>query len=93
MTSEKFKRYQGFDLANFNNYHYPPSEVDEYEILKGEAYSVFKENMSQVFNIPYEQIRFWVLVNRQNKTIRPDVFIPESYLDTSKYLMILIFCI
>jgi hypothetical protein len=78
-----FNNYQGFDLANFNNYQYPLSEVHTYKILKSETYGVFKENISQDFNIPSDQLRLWILVNRQNKTIRPDCPIPESYSNIS----------
>jgi hypothetical protein len=77
MTSEKFKNYQGFDLANFD-------EVYTYKILKNETYGTFKENISQAFNIPSERVRFWILVKRLNQTIRPDTPIPESYLNISK---------
>ncbi|GES75615.1 cysteine proteinase [Rhizophagus clarus] len=76
VTAEIFKYYQGFDLTNFD-------EVQPYKILKSETYGVFKENISQIFNIPSEQIRFWVFVNRQNKTVRPDAPIPESFVNTS----------
>ncbi|RGB42730.1 ICP0-binding domain of ubiquitin-specific protease 7-domain-containing protein [Rhizophagus diaphanus] len=81
VTVEKFKKYQGFDLANFENT--PLSDIYLYKILMNTTYGVFKENVSQYFNIPSEQVRFWILVNRQNGTVRPDVPIPESYSNTS----------
>lgn len=84
MTAEKFRNHQGFDLANFDDHQYPLSEVHKYTIEKNETYSVLKENISRDFNIPSEQIRLWVLVNRQNKTIRPGSPIPDSYIHTSK---------
>ncbi|GES91833.1 cysteine proteinase [Rhizophagus clarus] len=65
MTSETFKNYQGFGLANFN-------EVHVYKILKSETFGVFKENISKVLNIPPKQARFWIFINRPNGTIRPD---------------------
>lgn len=36
------------------------------------------------FNVPVEHIRFWVLVNRQNKTVRPDAPISDNYINTSE---------
>lgn len=84
MTTEKFRNHQGFDLANFDDRQYPLSDVHTYNILKSETYGDFKENISCDFNIPSEQIRLWILVNRQNKTIRPDTPIPESCFDISK---------
>ncbi|RIA93955.1 ICP0-binding domain of ubiquitin-specific protease 7-domain-containing protein [Glomus cerebriforme] len=78
VTAEKFKKYQGFDLANFDH-----SDIHIYKILKEEIYGAFKENISRTFNIPSEQVRFWVFVNRQNKTIRPDSPISESRFNIS----------
>ncbi|CAB4395464.1 unnamed protein product [Rhizophagus irregularis] len=81
VTTEQFRNHQGFDLANFDDRQYPLSDVQTYSILKSETYGDFKENISLDFNIPSEQIRLWILVNRQNKTIRPDSPIPESCFD------------
>jgi ubiquitin carboxyl-terminal hydrolase 7 len=47
-------------------------------VLKAENYSVFKNRVALHFNYPENQIRLWVLVNRQNKTVRPDTPIPEN---------------
>ncbi|GBB88570.1 hypothetical protein RclHR1_01510021 [Rhizophagus clarus] len=83
VTAEKFKAHKGFDLANFDDRHYPLSKIYTYKILKSETYGVFKDKISRTFNIPSEQVRFWVFVNRQNRTIRPDAPIPEAYNNTS----------
>ncbi|RIA93959.1 ubiquitin carboxyl-terminal hydrolase 5 [Glomus cerebriforme] len=83
VTAEKFKNHQGFDLANFEDRQYPISDVHVFKTLKSETYGVFKEDVSRKFNIPSEQVRFWVLVNRQNKTVRPDAPIPENYFNIS----------
>ncbi|CAB4447002.1 unnamed protein product [Rhizophagus irregularis] len=83
VTAEKFKVHQGFDLANFDDRQYPLSDVYVYRILKSDTYRSFKEFVSRNFNIPPEQVRFWIFKNRQNKTIRPDAPISESYIDTS----------
>ncbi|POG66834.1 ubiquitin carboxyl-terminal hydrolase 5 [Rhizophagus irregularis DAOM 181602=DAOM 197198] len=83
VTAEKFKVHQGFDLANFDDRQYPLSDVYVYKILKSDTYRSFKEIVSRIFNIPPEQVRFWIFVNRQNKTIRLDAPISESYIDTS----------
>ncbi|GBB86550.1 hypothetical protein RclHR1_12980003 [Rhizophagus clarus] len=83
VTAERFKVHQGFDLANFDDRQYPLSEVYTYNILKTETYEAFKDNISRTFNILPQQVRFWVLVNRQNKTVRPDAPIPETYTNTS----------
>ncbi|RGB42725.1 ICP0-binding domain of ubiquitin-specific protease 7-domain-containing protein [Rhizophagus diaphanus] len=82
VSAEKFKNYQGFDLANFDH-HSLFFDVYTYKIQKTKTYDVFKKDISQIFNIPSKQIRFWVLVKRINKTIRPDTPIPESYFNKS----------
>ncbi|GBB89574.1 hypothetical protein RclHR1_01630012 [Rhizophagus clarus] len=83
VTAEKFKDYQGFDLANFDNRQYPLSELHTYKILKSETYRIFRENISRAFNVPPEQVRFWIHADRHNKTVRPDASIPESHFNTS----------
>jgi len=87
VTAETFKNHQGFDLANFDDRQYPLSNLYSRKILKTETYGTFKAEISRVFDIPPEQIRFWVLVNRQNKTVRPDTQIPETYENTSQHLV------
>ncbi|PKC06208.1 hypothetical protein RhiirA5_483430, partial [Rhizophagus irregularis] len=82
VTAEKFKVHQGFDLANFDDRH-PLSDVFIYKILKADTYGSFKEHVSRSFNIPPEQVRFWVLVNRQNKTVRPDAPMSNSLTNIS----------
>ncbi|CAB4475297.1 unnamed protein product [Rhizophagus irregularis] len=83
VTTEKFKVHQGFDLANFDDRQYPLSEVYVYKILKSDTYRSFKDFASRNFNIPPERVRFWVFVNRQNRTVRLDAPIPELYINTS----------
>ena len=89
MTAEKFKKHQGFDLANFDDRQYPLSDVHTFKILKSETYGAFKEKISRNFNIPPEQVRFWVIVNRQNKTVRPDTPISESYANNSNKILLI----
>ncbi|CAG8491651.1 11949_t:CDS:10 [Dentiscutata heterogama] len=81
VTPTIFERYQGFDLANFGDRQYPLSEVPQFKVLKSETYRTFKTKISNKLEIPVEQIRLWVLVNRQNRTIRPDVPIMDDCLD------------
>ena len=78
ITDETFSRHEGFDLAVLNKGSSPPSDLPTFRILKQEAYSVFKSRVAQRFGYSESQIRLWVLVDRQNKTVRPDVPIPEN---------------
>ncbi|CAG8779078.1 16709_t:CDS:10, partial [Racocetra persica] len=76
-----FERHQGFDLANFDDQQYSISEVPQFKVLKSEAYRTLKTMVAQKIGIPSEQTRLWVLVNRPNKTVRPDAPIPDHFLD------------
>jgi ubiquitin carboxyl-terminal hydrolase 7 len=78
ITDETFAKHEGFDLASFDEKTWPPSDLPSFRVLKQETYSVFKSRVAQHFNFPEQQIRLWVLVNRQNKTVRPDTPIPEN---------------
>ncbi|KAF9792792.1 cysteine proteinase [Thelephora terrestris] len=78
ITDETFSRHEGFDLAVFDERNWPLSDLPTFRVLKQETYSVFKSRVAQHFGYPESQIRLWVLVNRQNKTVRPDAHIPEN---------------
>ncbi len=78
VTDETFVKHEGFDLATFDEKNWPPSDLPSFRISKQEIYSVFKARIAQHFNYPESQIRLWVLVNRQNRTVRPDASIHEN---------------
>ncbi|TFK76518.1 cysteine proteinase [Pluteus cervinus] len=78
ITDDTFSRHEGFDLATFDEKNWPPSDLPTFRVLKTESYSTFKSRVAQHFKYPENQIRLWVLVNRQNKTVRPDTHIPEN---------------
>ncbi|KAG6911473.1 hypothetical protein DXG01_014547 [Tephrocybe rancida] len=78
ITDDTFSKHEGFDLASFDEKNWPPSELPSFRVLKQETYATFKTRVAQHFNFPESQIRLWVLVNRQNKTVRPDTHIPEN---------------
>ena len=69
---------EGFDLATFDERNWPATDLPSFRVLKNEPYSTFKARVAQHFNYPENQVRLWVLVNRQNKTVRPDTHIPEN---------------
>lgn len=78
ITDDTFARHEGFDLATFDEKNWPASDLPSFRVLKTETYSIFKSRVAQHFSYPESQIRLWVLVNRQNKTVRPDTHIPEN---------------
>lgn len=74
-------------MATFDEKNWPPTDLPSFRILKTEPYHTFKDRVASHFNFHESQFRLWVLVNRQNKTVRPDTHIPEneSTLSESKY--------
>ena len=78
ITDDTFAHHEGFDLATFDEKNWPPSDLPSFRVLKTEPYHQFKTRVGQHFNYPENQIRLWVLVNRQNKTVRPDTPIPDN---------------
>lgn len=78
ITDDTFTHHEGFDLASFDEKHWPPSDLPSFRVLKQETYNVFKSRVATHFNLPENKVRLWVLVNRQNKTVRPDTHIPEN---------------
>ncbi|KAE8245144.1 hypothetical protein A4X13_0g6070 [Tilletia indica] len=78
ITEDTFRKHQGFDLATFEDRTLPPTELPSFRVHKADPFLSFKGMLSQQFNLPEDQMRLWVLVNRQNKTVRPDTVIPEN---------------
>ncbi|CAG8712864.1 3593_t:CDS:10, partial [Gigaspora margarita] len=81
VTEENFKNHKGFDLVNFDNPQYSFMEISQFKILKEDTYGTFKKMVAEKFKFPADQLRFWVLVSRLNKTIRLDLPIPDSFVD------------
>lgn len=78
ITEQTFKVHQGFDLATFEERNLPASELPSFRVLKSEPYVLFKSKLAQQFGLDENAMRLWVLVNRQNKTVRPDTVVPEN---------------
>ncbi|CAJ0757372.1 9804_t:CDS:10, partial [Entrophospora sp. SA101] len=79
VTEDTFKAHQGFDLANFDERQYPLSNLQPLKVLKTSTFNDFKEKVAAEYDKSPDQIRFWALVNRQNKTVRPDAPIPPVH--------------
>lgn len=78
ITEDTFRGHQGFDLATFEERNLPATELPTFRVLKNELFLNFKARVANQYNLPEESIRLWVLVNRQNKTVRPDTVVPEN---------------
>ncbi|KAI3493363.1 hypothetical protein L1887_41917 [Cichorium endivia] len=78
ITEDTFRGHQGFDLATFEERNLPATDLPTFRVLKNELYLNFKSRIAAQYNLPEDLIRMWVLVNRQNKTVRPDTVVPEN---------------
>jgi len=78
VTDATFSRHEGFDLASFDGRDSPRSDLPTFCVLKQMTYSAFRSRVAKRFHYPESRIRLWVMVNRQNKTVRPDMHIPEN---------------
>ncbi|KAM0792135.1 hypothetical protein ACM66B_004835 [Microbotryomycetes sp. NB124-2] len=78
ITEETFQHHQGFDLATFDDRTVPATELPTYRVLKTQSFVDFRNQIARQHNHAPEDVRLWVLVNRQNKTIRPDAPVPDT---------------
>ncbi|KDR67782.1 hypothetical protein GALMADRAFT_231689 [Galerina marginata CBS 339.88] len=84
VTSETFALHEGFDLANFEDKRLPLSDLATFQVLKEETLANFKVRLARHFDYPPSQCRLWVMVNRQNTTVRVDTRLEEYH---SKWTM------
>ncbi|KAI9707767.1 MAG: hypothetical protein M1836_000729 [Candelina mexicana] len=78
VTDDSFKAHQGFDLATWDIGTDNAAAPKSYRLLKtttvGECTKVISDDIGKDPN----RIRLWVMVNRQNKTVRPDQPLSET---------------
>ena len=72
VTEENFKTHQGFDLTSWEMDPKTNSGPKSYRTLRTSTVADFTKTVADDKNSSPEQMRFWVMVNRQNKTVRPD---------------------
>ena len=77
VTEDNFKSHQGFDLTNWESDPDSPSAPQIHRVLRASTVSDFIKTVAQTMQLPPDQIRLWAMVNRQNKTIRPDQPLPD----------------
>ncbi|KEI40875.1 uncharacterized protein L969DRAFT_86115 [Mixia osmundae IAM 14324] len=78
ITNETFGEHSNFDLATFEDRAVPPTDLPTFRVLKTRPFVEFKEQVLKELEVPPGDVRLWVLVNRQNKTVRPDAPVPEN---------------
>lgn len=72
ITEDNFKAYQGFDLTTWDPENVGDSVPKVYRVLRTSILADFARTLAENMQLPAEQVRLWIMVNRQNKTIRPD---------------------
>ena len=74
VTEANFNAYQGFDLTNWDieAENTGESAPKVYRVLRTSTIGDFTKTLAEGMQLPAEQVRLWIMVNRQNKTIRPD---------------------
>ncbi len=77
VTEDNFKAYQGFDLTMWDEQATPEATPTLHRVLRSSTLAAFTKTLAETMRLPPEQLRLWVMVNRQNKTIRPDQPINE----------------
>lgn len=78
LTDDSFKSHHGFDLTSMELPAEDPALPKQYRILRTKKVSEFAQEIAEERELKPEAIRFWVMVNRQNKTTRPDQVIRDS---------------
>lgn len=77
ITDASFQAFGGCDLTNFEATEEDPSAPRAYKVLRKSTIKELAERVGQDTKTDPKSIRFWWMVNRQNKTTRPDQPIEE----------------
>jgi ubiquitin carboxyl-terminal hydrolase 7 len=82
ITQTQFTAHQGFDLASWDDKDsLPEAQPIGFRFKKAKRMGELVEYIAKEQEYEPEQLRLWVMVNRQNKTVRPDQ--PLTDLDKS----------
>ncbi|KIJ59976.1 hypothetical protein HYDPIDRAFT_32705 [Hydnomerulius pinastri MD-312] len=78
-TSDSFKTHVGFDVASFDDKEGQPSQsLPTFKISIEETFTAFRSRVATHLDLQQDRMRLWVMVNRQNKTTRPDAIIQDN---------------
>lgn len=73
IDNTNFQSHEGFDLAPWDEKDgISGASPRTYKVLKADKFGKLVEQIASNFQVPAESIRLWSMVNRQNKTVRPD---------------------
>ncbi|KAF2235914.1 ubiquitin carboxyl-terminal hydrolase 21 [Viridothelium virens] len=71
-TEDNFRAYQGFDIVQWNAEPNTPPAPKSYKVLKTTTLQAMTQLAAKEIQADPEVCRPWVMVNRQNGTVRPD---------------------
>ena len=71
-TEDNFRSYQGFDIVQWNAEPNTPQAPRSYKLLKTTTLQDLTQLIAEDMQISPDLCRPWVMVNRQNGTVRPD---------------------
>ncbi|KAL8688003.1 MAG: hypothetical protein Q9218_005975 [Villophora microphyllina] len=77
VTEDIFRAHQGFDLIDWQANPSTSAAPQSFRVLRASTVGDFTRTVAETLQLPAEQVRLWVMVNRQNKTIRPDQPLPD----------------
>jgi ubiquitin carboxyl-terminal hydrolase 7 len=72
VTEETYRAHSGTDLATFDDPDKDPAAARTYRLRRASTVQDLTTRVAEDIGQDPRQIRFWCMVNRQNKTIRPD---------------------
>lgn len=73
VTEDTFKAHGGTDLTIFDQIHdVEPAAARSYRLLRKSTVYDLIDTVAKEINQDPKRMRMWLMVNRQNKTIRPD---------------------
>ncbi|KAL5594772.1 hypothetical protein BROUX41_001686 [Berkeleyomyces rouxiae] len=72
-TLETFKQFDGIDLGDFDQTKADnPGSPKMKRVRRTMSLSNLRDELAKDINVPSNKVRMWQMVNRQNKTVRPD---------------------
>jgi ubiquitin carboxyl-terminal hydrolase 7 len=79
ITEDTYRAHGATDLTSFERAHSEdePAAPRFYRLLRKSTVKELMEKVGADTNVDPKKIRFWAMVNRQNKTIRPDAPITD----------------
>lgn len=72
ISDHTFRNHHAFDLVNWDAPPGDPAAAQQHRVLRTMRIFDFSKQIAEERELVPEQVRFWVMVNRQNKTVRPD---------------------